>query len=185
MVRRSPNRCVMTFAPAVTAPLSSISFPNTAPSRKIGKNWARKSAALRMKVWVQFASSGCPPKAAAISAQSGASSSTLQPRNASQTSTPSPAGTPRSPIASALRQQDVEIGRRTLAEIGRVHFEEFARRGPPLVAQLGDERPFGVELGRGTEGRQHVALDPVGLHVRPACALAGAGIGDLTQQRDH
>ncbi|MEH2539545.1 hypothetical protein V1287_003479 [Bradyrhizobium sp. AZCC 1699] len=78
--RRVPSRCVMKLAIAATEPLSSISLPNRAPSRNSGKNWARKPAALTMKVWVQWASSGSRENSAATSAASGASSSTLQPR---------------------------------------------------------------------------------------------------------
>ena len=37
----------MKFAIAATEPLSSISLPNSAPSRNSGKNCARKPAALR------------------------------------------------------------------------------------------------------------------------------------------
>jgi hypothetical protein len=60
---------------AATDPLFSMSLPNRAPSRNNGKNCARNSAALPMKVWVQWASSGCPATAAAISAAAGASNS--------------------------------------------------------------------------------------------------------------
>ena len=63
-----------------TEPLSSISFPNSAPSRKIGKNCATKPAALPMNVCVQFASSGSRANSAATSADAGARSRTLQPR---------------------------------------------------------------------------------------------------------
>ena len=70
----------MKAAIADTDPLSSISFPNSAPSRKIGKNWAMKPAAPDMKVIVQCASSGSPENSATSSAATGASSSTLQPR---------------------------------------------------------------------------------------------------------
>ena len=70
----------MNAAIASTEPLSSISFPNSAPSRKIGKNWAMKPAAADMKVSVQCASNGSPENAATTSAAAGASSSTLQPR---------------------------------------------------------------------------------------------------------
>ena len=45
-----------------TEPLSSISLPNSAPSRNSGKNCARNCAALRMNVCVQCASSGSPEK---------------------------------------------------------------------------------------------------------------------------
>jgi hypothetical protein len=41
---------------AATDPLFSMSLPNRAPSRNNGKNCARNSAALPMKVWVQWAS---------------------------------------------------------------------------------------------------------------------------------
>ena len=78
--RLGPSFSVMNFAIAVTEPLSSISFPNSAPSRKSGKNCAMKSAAELMKVCVQLARSGSPEKAAAINAATGASPSTDQPR---------------------------------------------------------------------------------------------------------
>ena len=50
----------MKLAMADTEPLSSISLPNRAPRRKIGKNCMMKRAALPMKVCVQWASSGSP-----------------------------------------------------------------------------------------------------------------------------
>ena len=65
---------------ARTEPLSSISLPNSAPSRKIGKNWARNPAAAGMKVWVQCASTGSPATPAATKAAAGASNKTLHPR---------------------------------------------------------------------------------------------------------
>ena len=84
IARRSPKLLVMKSATADTERLSSMSLPKTAPRRKIGKNWARKRAALPMKICVQLASSGSPPNAAATRAAAGASSNTLQPRKASQ-----------------------------------------------------------------------------------------------------
>jgi len=51
--------------------LSSISLPNSAPSRNSGKNCARKLAALSMKLWVQWASKGSRENIAAIKAASG------------------------------------------------------------------------------------------------------------------
>src|SRR5215472_1718008 len=98
MTWRAPNFLVMHAATVETEPLSSISLPNTAPSKNNGKNCARKRAALSMKVCVQLASSGCPPKAAAMSAATGATSKTLQPRNANHTRIASPTRMPRSPI---------------------------------------------------------------------------------------
>ena len=40
--RSRPSRAVRVRAMASAEPLSSISLPKTAPSRKIGKNWATK-----------------------------------------------------------------------------------------------------------------------------------------------
>lgn len=37
-----------------------MSLPNNAPSRNSGKNWAKKVAAVFMKVCVQLASNGSP-----------------------------------------------------------------------------------------------------------------------------
>ena len=97
--RRDPSFSVMKLAMDDTEPLSSISFPNKAPRRKIGKNCATKRDALPMKVCVQCARSGSPEKAAAISAAQGASRSTLQPRNASQMRAPRATRMPTSPIS--------------------------------------------------------------------------------------
>ena len=49
--------------------------------------------------------------------------------------------------ASALRQQDVEIGGRLPADVGTVRGEKRVRGQAPLGAQHRDELPFGVELG--------------------------------------
>ena len=149
MARCGPSRCVMKLAIAATEPLSSISLPNSAPSRNSGKNCARKPAALPMKVWVQWASSGSPENKAAIKAASGASSSTLQPRKASQISRPSPIRMPRSPtavMASALRQQHVDIGGGALAEVVAVRREERVGALAPSSFQQRNELPFGIEL---------------------------------------
>ena len=51
--RLGPSLTVMKLAMALTDPLSSISLPNSAPSRNSGKNCARNCAALPMKVCVQ------------------------------------------------------------------------------------------------------------------------------------
>src|SRR5947199_1067606 len=117
----------MKLAIGATEPLSSISLPNSAPSRNSGKNCARKPAALTMKVWVQWASSGSRENSAAIKAASGASSNTLQPRKANAIKRPSPIRMPRSPapvIASAFREQRVEIGRGLPADILAVGVKE-------------------------------------------------------------
>ena len=70
----------MKVAMADTEPLSSISLPNRAPRRKIGKNCMTNCAALAMKVCVQRASRGSPDNPAAMIAAAGASSRMLQPR---------------------------------------------------------------------------------------------------------
>ena len=100
MARRGPNLSLMNRAMALTDPLSSISLPNSAPSRKIGKNCAMNCAALPMNVCVQWASSGSPAKAAATIATAGASSNTLQPRNESQIRRPRATKIPTRPISS-------------------------------------------------------------------------------------
>src|SRR3984957_2247905 len=131
MARRSPS--------PVTEPLSSISLPNSAPSKKIGKNWARKRAVPPMKVWVQWASSGSPAKRAATSAAAGASSSTLQLRNAKVRSNNRPSAIPSRPMKSDALQQEVEVERRAPAEVGGMRRQEGLRRTPPLVPQHGQE----------------------------------------------
>src|SRR5882757_2275918 len=188
MARRAPNRCIMKLAIAATEPLSSISLPNSAPSRNSGKNCAKKPAALPMKVWVQWASSGSRENRAAIKAASGASSSTLQPRKANEISRPSPIRIPRSPdtvIISALRQQHVDIGGRALAKIVTVRGEECVGALAPLFLEQRNECPLGVELRRCAEVRERVGHDPVRAHSGPARAFALSGIGNLAQQRDH
>jgi hypothetical protein len=70
----------MNLAMVATEPLSSMSLPNSAPSRKIGKNCIMNCAALRMKVCVQCASAGSPAMSAARIAAAGASRRMLQPR---------------------------------------------------------------------------------------------------------
>src|ERR1700678_1262368 len=188
MARRAPSFSVMKVTIAATEPLSSISFPNSAPSRKSGKNWARKLAALPMKVWVQWASSGSLEKDAAISAARGASSSTLHPRKASAIKRPRPSRMPRRPsriIASALRQQYVDIRGGALADVLAVGREECARALAPLFFQQRHELPLGIELRGGAERRELIALDAVRTHPGPARALTAARIGDLAQQRDH
>ena len=168
----------MQSAIAETEPLSSISLPNSAPSRNSGKNCARNCAALPMKVCVQCASSGSPAKAAAISAAAGASSSTLQPRKASQTS-------------SAEAEQDAEqapcLRRRPAGDRCRAvdrwprsvavrRRGRPPRRGGPRRAACVRNVPFGVEL-RGVAELDHhrrCAMRWTRMS-RPVRALAVAG----------
>src|SRR4030088_23198 len=178
----------MKLAIAATDPLSSINLPNSAPSRNSGKNCARKPAALTMKVWVQWASSGSRENSAAIKAASGASSSTLQPRKANEIRRPSPIRMPRSPntiITSAFREQRVEIGGGVLSDILAVGCEECVGALAPLFLQQRNELPLGVELRRRTEVRERVAHNPVRAHSGPARAFAVSGGRHLAQQRDH
>src|SRR6476469_6129896 len=181
MAWRSPSRARRKPAIAETEPLSSMSFPNKAPSRNSGKNCARKVAALNMKVWVQLASSGSPAKAAVSSAAAGASSSTLQPRSASQISSARPKRIPISPMRSHAFQQFVEIEARAPAQVLVVGVEECLRGAPSLVAQHGQEFPLGVELGRIAEPDHELAGDAVYPHVRPLGAFRTAGVSDLPQ----
>src|SRR5262245_33116361 len=182
--RRSPSRSVMKPAMAETQPLSSMSLPNKAPSRNNGKNCARKAAALPMKVWVQLASSGSIANAAASRAAAGASSRTLQPRNASQMSSASPSRIPISAMVSDAFQQRVEIEGRASAEILVVGAQECVTGAAPLVAQHAQEFPLGIELGGIAELYHHLAGDAVDAHARPLGALAVIRLGDVTQQRD-
>src|SRR4051794_16947549 len=185
MARRSPSRSRRKSAIAETEPLSSMSLPNKAPSRNNGKNCARKVAALNMKVWVQLARSGSPEKAAASRAAAGASSSTLQPRSASQISSARPSRIPIRPMMSDAFQQFVEIEARAPAQVLVVVGQECLRRAPPLVAQHGQELPLGVELGGIAKSDHDVAGDAVDPHVRPFGALAIVAVCDLPQQGDH
>ena len=131
----------MKLAIEVTEPESSISLPNSAPSRKSGKNWAKKPAPLRMNVWVQWARIGSRETNAAMTAATGASKRTLQPLKANQIRTPRPRRMPRRPIRSEppivshLLEQRVEVGGRPLAEGVAVLGEEGAGGAPPVLLQ--------------------------------------------------
>src|SRR5262249_11328446 len=175
----------MKLAMAETQPLSSMSLPNSAPSRNNGKNCARKAAALPMKVCVQFASSGSLANAAARRAAAGASSSTLQPRSASQTRSAKPSKIPIRPIVSDALEQLVEVQRGASAEILVVRAQECVTGATSLVAQHAQEFPFGVELRRVAEVDHHLAGDAVDAHLRPFGALAIFRLGDMAQQSDH
>ena len=116
----------MKLAIAETEPLSSMSFPNSAPRRKIGKNCDTKCVAPPMKVCVQCASKGSRAKAAAIRAAAGASNKTLQPLYANQMRPQSETRMPTRPIASDPLEKDVKIKsssgrrRRAHADQGRL-----------------------------------------------------------------
>src|SRR5215831_5762481 len=100
-----PSHSIMKCAIVSTEPLSSMSLPNSAPSRNSGKNWARKCAPLVMKVCVQWARIGSPAIAAARMAAAGARRRTLQPRYASQISSASASKVPARLIESDLFEQ--------------------------------------------------------------------------------
>src|SRR5579871_4516905 len=151
----------MKWAIAWTDPLSSMSLPNSAPSRNIGKNCAMNCAALPMKVCVQCASRGSRANAAATIATKGARSSTLHPRNESQ------------------------IDRRALADVLAVRAEKGPGGAAALVAQHAKEIPFGVELRRRAEFGQDLAVDQMNPHVRPPASLGMPSVRDLPQQCDH
>src|SRR5690242_16776896 len=165
----------MYCAIACTEPLSSISLPKSAPSRKIGKNCAMNAAALPMKVCVQWASKGSPANAAATIATNGASSSTLQPRNESQTRRPRATRIPIRPnasdnapdMASHLLEEDVQVDRRALADVVAVFRQKGLGGAAALVAQHAEEIPFGVELRRCAEPGQHLAGDEMNAHLGP------------------
>src|SRR5262245_29035354 len=183
--RRSPSRSVMKPAMADTQPLSSMSLPNRAPSRNNGKNCARKTAALPMKVWVQLASSGSSANAAASRAAAGARRSTLQPRSASHMSSANPSRIPMRPMVSYAPEQLVEVEGGAPAQIVVMGAQECITGAPTLVAQHAQEFPLGVELGRIAELHHHVARDAVDPHVRPFRALGIIRLCNLAQQGDH
>src|SRR5262249_14547617 len=145
----------MKLAMVCTDPLSSMSFPNSAPSRNIGKNCATNCAALPMKVCVKWARRGSLAAAAATRATAGARRSTLQPRKESQISSPSAASMPRRPIASDLLQQNVKVDRRLLAYISGVGAEEGFGGTSSFIAQHAQKVPFGIEFGRCPKRGKH------------------------------
>src|SRR5262249_33636281 len=148
-----------------TDPLSSMSLPNSAPSRKIGKNCAMNCAALPMNVCVQWASRGSRAVAAATKATAGARRSTLQPRKESQMRSPRAASMPRSPITSDLLQQNVQVDGRLLAYVRCLGTQERVCATSPFIAQHAQKVPFGVEFGRRSKCGKHGARDQVNAHV--------------------
>jgi hypothetical protein len=70
----------MKCAIALTEPLSSMSLPNSAPSKNKGKNWPMNVAVLDMNVCVQWASTGSLANTATTTVAAGAMSRMLQPR---------------------------------------------------------------------------------------------------------
>src|SRR5262249_20270376 len=133
----------------------------------------------------QWASRGSPAKAAATIATAGASRSTLQPRNESQTSRPRATRIPASPMTSDLLQEDVQIDRGALADVLPVLREESLGGAAAVIAQHAQEIPFGVELRRRPKFGQNLARDQMDAHPRPFASLGAAGVRDLPQQRDH
>src|SRR5262245_57362810 len=182
--RRSPSRSVVKSAMADTQPLSSMSLPNSAPSRNNGKNCARKAAALPMKVCVQLASSGSSAKAAASRAAAGASRSMLQPRSASHMSSANPSRIPMRPMVSDAFKQLVEVEGGASPQIV-VGSQECVTCAAPLIAQHAQKFPLGVELRRIAELYHQVAGDAVDAHVRPFGALGIVRLCDLAQQGGH
>src|SRR5215471_10644770 len=185
IARRCPSLALMKWAMAWTDPLSSMSLPNSAPSRNIGKNCAMNCAALPMNVCVQWASRGSPAKAAATIATAGARRSTLHPRNESQISRPRATRIPSRPMASNLLQEDIQIDRGALADVVAVGCEEALGGTAAFVPQHAKEIPFGVELRRCAELGQSLAGDEMNAHLGPFATLGAPGVRDLPQQRDH
>src|SRR5262245_11197926 len=175
----------MKWAIAWTDPLSSMSFPNSAPSRNIGKNCAMNCAALPMKVCVQWASRGSPAKAAATIATAGARRSTLHPRNDSQIRRPRATRIPTRPMSSNLLQKDIQIHRRALADVLTIRREKGLRGAAAFVAQHAKEIPFGVELRRCAKLGQKLAGDKMNAHLGPFASLGTPRVHDLPQKRDH
>src|SRR5262245_6732334 len=171
-------RAVPSFSVTSTEPLSSISLPNRAPSRKSGKNCARNFAAPPMKVSVQWARSGSPDAAVATSAAAGANSSTLSRDKTARWETLVRRECREVPRASASNvvEHRVEVERRARAEIVAVRREEGFRRAAPLVAQHDKEIPFGIELRGIAELGHGGARDAMDAHPGPAGALAVAGV---------
>ena len=141
-------------------------------------------AALPMKVCVQWASSGSPAKPAARIAAAGASRSTLQPRYASQISSPRATRMPSNPIrqicSNKTSRSKVERRPRSDAWFSKKTCADFRpssyRREKNSHSALSLEN---AELG------QHLARDAVDAHAGPLRALAVARIGGLPKQGDH
>jgi hypothetical protein len=99
--RASPSRPVIPRAMESAAPLSSMSLPNTPPSRNSGKKLVMKPPVPRIKVSVHLASSGSPEKAAAKIAAAGAANSNEKPLKARKISKPRLTRMPTSPMVCA------------------------------------------------------------------------------------
>ena len=177
---------------AVTEPKSSMSLPKRAPSRKSGKNWAKKPAALRMKVCVQCARMGSRANRAAATAASGAKRSTLQPLKANQIKRPRPTRIPRSPTRSAKVIAQASESKTSMSVVDCLPMSSLAMLSQELLGastafgfQHREKRPLGIELGRGPEFGERIGHDAMRAHLRPTRAFALPGIGGLTQERDH
>src|SRR5262245_38296529 len=138
-----------------------------------------------MNVCVQWASRGSPANAAAMIATAGARSSTLQPRNENQMRRPRATRIPTRPMASNLLQEDIQIDRRTLADVLAVGHQEGLGGTAALLAQHAKEVPFGVELRRCSELGKNLADDEMNAHLGPPASLGAPRVRDLPQQRDH
>ena len=150
--RPVPSVSVMKRAMTSTAPLSSISLPNRAPRRNSGKELRQKLRGAPMKVWVQWASSGSPAAAAAISAAAGANKRMLQPRYDSQMSRPKRGVCRRVPSCFRLGRAGLDVESRAHTDIRGVGRQELFCRAAALIAQHGQEFPLGVELRGSSQG---------------------------------
>jgi len=115
----------------------------------------------------------------------GANSSTLQPRYASQMSSPRAKSNAEQPHGFRHLQQHVEIQGGAAPEIGCVRFQKGLRGPSPLIVQQGEEFPFSIELGGSAELGHHLARDPVDSHAGPLGTFAVARIRDFPKHRDH
>src|SRR5271166_6271140 len=82
-------------------------------------------------------------------------------------------------------EHNVEIQGGAASKIRCMGLQKDLRRPSPFIAQQGEEFPFRVELGGGTELGQHLARDTVDTHAGPLRALTVARVGDLPKQGDH
>ncbi len=127
-----------------------MSLPNNPPSRNKGSHLPTKRDAPPMNVCVQWASTGSPEIAAATSAATGATTSTLQPRKASHINRASASNIPRSPMvlpsitksagATATKSLDMPPGKLSFDRIWSSRIAQPPRAS--VVPNAVQENPF-------------------------------------------
>ena len=196
-----PRRSVRYLAMASTEPLASISLPNSAPRRKIGKNCANKAGCV--------AHEGLRPVCQQRLACQERSNQGAQRRE--KENAPAPIGEPDQQTKSDQDSDDTHCAssswqasftdklirlstppaehrdrRSTCCRDLRRDWSGNRRRssGPPPCS-IARNSHSALSFDDAPNSASLVGHDPVGSHARPARAFAMSGICGLAQQRDH